>query len=333
MSSAPDFSEILAAWHLPGPLTFAPIEGGANNLTYRVETADGQKYVLRLVLNLADLGRLNFETAIVTQLQAQNLPFTVPAPLPTTSGPYLATIGNHLATLCPFVAGSNPKTVSPALAFQAGLGLGALTQAMAQLDMPQTRNYTLPSPFGDLDKTHPLVTDPVKAVEGLPGEPESKQIVLNMVEEMRREVPPLYEILPQQLIHGDFTRYNALVEGGRLTAILDFEFATWDLRVMELASALPAWAFILLGTGHEWPVIEAFGQGHSQNSPLALIEKEALPALFKLRYVTSLLHFIGRNRQGLSGPEEYERRISYCLKIEKWLVTNRARLEKEIQSW
>lgn len=333
MNSLPDFSEILAAWNLPGPLILTPLDGGTNSLVYRVETANEQKYVLRLILNHADLGRINFETAIVNQLQTQPLPFVVPAPLPTRTGQYLATIGGQLANLWPLVPGRNPDTVTPALAFQAGLSLGALTQAMAQLDLPQTHDYTLPPPYGDLDKAHPFVTDPVKAIEELPVEPETKRILVGMVEEMRREVPPFYEILPQQLIHSDFNRYNVLAEEDLLTGVLDFEYATWDVRVMDLAVALSAWSLPLIESGQEWTVIEAFGKGYSQNSPLAPIEKEALPVLFKLRFVTVLLHFIGRYRQGLSGPDDYERWIGYSLKIEKWLAANQARLEKEIQGW
>jgi len=42
--------------------------------------------------------------------------------------------------------------------------------------------------------------------------------------------------LPHQLIHGDLNASNALAdEAGRICAILDFEFVTYDLRVMEAA--------------------------------------------------------------------------------------------------
>jgi len=42
----------------------------------------------------------------------------------------------------------------------------------------------------------------------------------------------------QKVIHGDFTPSNTLHAGGRLTGIIDFEFAGPDARAMDVASGL-----------------------------------------------------------------------------------------------
>lgn len=43
--------------------------------------------------------------------------------------------------------------------------------------------------------------------------------------------------LPGQVIHGDFTNWNLRFIDGKLSAILDFEFAHWDHRVADFALA------------------------------------------------------------------------------------------------
>ena len=44
-------------------------------------------------------------------------------------------------------------------------------------------------------------------------------------------MPDLYATLPQQLAHEDFDPSNVLMEGARVTGVLDFEFCARDLRV------------------------------------------------------------------------------------------------------
>lgn len=56
--------------------------------------------------------------------------------------------------------------------------------------------------------------------------------------DLQQQVPGLYRSLPQQVIHGDFVARNALMQEGRVTGVLDFEFCAHDLRAMDLAIAL-----------------------------------------------------------------------------------------------
>jgi Ser/Thr protein kinase RdoA (MazF antagonist) len=43
--------------------------------------------------------------------------------------------------------------------------------------------------------------------------------------------------VPALVLHGDFTTWNFLFEGDRLTAVLDFEFSHLDYRVADFALA------------------------------------------------------------------------------------------------
>jgi Ser/Thr protein kinase RdoA (MazF antagonist) len=44
--------------------------------------------------------------------------------------------------------------------------------------------------------------------------------------------------LAKQVIHGDLHFLNVMVEGDKVSGLLDFEFCVYDWRVMELAVAL-----------------------------------------------------------------------------------------------
>ncbi|GHO98789.1 hypothetical protein KSF_088370 [Reticulibacter mediterranei] len=48
----------------------------------------------------------------------------------------------------------------------------------------------------------------------------------------------LYGHLPQQLVHRDYDPSNLLMKDQRVTAVLDFEFAGIDLRIMDVCVAL-----------------------------------------------------------------------------------------------
>ncbi|MFC3988179.1 phosphotransferase enzyme family protein [Actinoplanes siamensis] len=68
-----------------------------------------------------------------------------------------------------------------------------------------------------------------------------------------RWVADTLDRLPAQLVHFDFRSANVLSAGAEVTAILDFEEAQHDHRLVELARAA-----ILLGTRyHDWGPVPA----------------------------------------------------------------------------
>jgi Ser/Thr protein kinase RdoA (MazF antagonist) len=52
-----------------------------------------------------------------------------------------------------------------------------------------------------------------------------------------RELEKRLASLPRLAIHGDFSPWNVLVSGGKLTGLLDFELAHWDTAAADLAFA------------------------------------------------------------------------------------------------
>ncbi|WP_182300980.1 phosphotransferase enzyme family protein [Cohnella cholangitidis] len=107
-----------------------------------------------------------------------------------------------------------------------------------------------------------------------------------------------FRTLPHQLIHGDINHSNSLVSGAdsnRLAAILDFEFCTWDLRVMEIAVMISGF----LNGNDVMAKIELFLRGAGEQLSLDRAEIEAIPSLVRLRNLDVFLHFLGRYWDGV----------------------------------
>jgi Ser/Thr protein kinase RdoA (MazF antagonist) len=325
--SAVDLTLLQRAWGIAGPWRAEPLTRGTNNLVQRIETPSGA-YVLRIYSNTSDLARLHFERGVLAQLAEAQLPFALPAPLPTVDGAYVLDVeaehAQALATLTRYIPGQPPDRDNLHQATAAGEALGLLTQAMVQLDTPAEGISWRSS--GDLAHCHSLVPDPPAAFAELPLPDERRQRLIAGYAWLIERIPALYATLPQQLAHEDFDPSNVLMEGARVTGVLDFEFCARDLRVMDLTVALTWWPVLRFGTGAEWPIIAAFTQGYARHITLTGAEIEALPTLFRLRAYTSLIHRLGRARQGLSTLDEALGRAEAAIAREDWVHSNDVRL-------
>jgi homoserine kinase type II len=195
---------------------------------------------------------------------------------------------------------------------------------MARLDTPAEGISWRSS--GDLARCHPRVPDPPAAFADLPLSDEKRQRLIAGYTWLIERIPDLYATLPQQLVHEDFDPGNVLMEGNRVTGVLDFEFCARDLRVMDLTVALTWWPVRHYGTGAEWPIIAALARGYARHITLTDDEIAALPTLFRLRAYTSLIHRLGRSRQGLSTLEEALNRAEAAIDREDWVHSNDVRL-------
>jgi homoserine kinase type II len=322
-----DLALLQRDWGIEGPWRAEPLTRGTNNLVLHVETPTGS-YVLRVYRNTTDAARLRFERAVLAQLTATRLPFALPTPIPTLDGAFFFAVktehGQSLATLTPYIPGQPPDRDNLDQATAAGEALGRLTLAMAQLDTPAEGISWRSS--GDLARCHPLVRDPPAAFAELPLSEDKRQRLISGYAWLNERILDLYATLPQQLVHEDFDPGNVLMEGTLVTGVLDFEFCARDLRVMDLTVALTWWPVRQYGTGAEWPIIAALARGYARRITLTNDELAALPALFRLRAYTSLIHRLGRSRQGLSTLEEALDRADAALNREDWVQSHHMQL-------
>ena len=121
--------------------------------------------------------------------------------------------------------------------------------------------------------------------------------------------------LPQQLIQGDLLYGNVLAENGRITGVLDFEFASPDIRAMEVAICVTQF----MKTDGMSPFAEPFLRGYGEWRRLSVQEVRALPLLLELRSMASFLHHFGRWRVGAAAAEPARKRLMKFIEEANWL--------------
>lgn len=338
-----DIANLWTAWPIAGPWHTSPLHGGTNNVVWRADAADGQSYVLRLSPDLTRIPRARYEAELLQALSDRGLPFRLPLFLRAHSGDVIVPFEQKqgtpaFATLHPLLPGKlydrPPERNDLPTAAHAGSTLALLDTALATLPhIPLSVGVPALPAFGELARVHPLVPDPLIAVEQLPLEREQGGQIRAYLSSIIAQVPRLYGLLPQQLLHRDYDPGNILVEQRRVTAVLDFEFAGRDLRVLDLCVALSWWPVNLLGTGKEWELIDAFGTAYTQQVSLHEEELLAIPAVFRLRDATSFVHRLGRYLAGMETESHMQDRVQHSLWREAWLTANQQKLLEHVLAW
>ena len=329
-----DTAAVTLAWPHLTPYRTRPLTRGANNTAYLIDGNAG-RFVLRMYRNHADVARLSAEFEILRALQQAPLPFAIPAPIATVDGQlYIeysdAQHGDRLAALFPLLPGKLPNRHDAVLAHAAGEALGQLQQALANVPLP---SEGMIAPLGAFRRRYPALPNLDHILGSLHIDTASAWRILTLHEQLSADLPALYAALPCQLIHGDYDASNVLMEDGRISAILDFEFSSYDLRVLDLTFAVSMWPSELLGSVEEWPIIDALGRGYASQIHLTDGEVAALPTLLQLRNIGTLLHRLMRLTQRLESPDVLTRRIAHTLWREDWLAANREKLIQMVAEW
>ncbi len=331
----PDPTALVAAWPQlgqPDALALAPMRGGTNNTMLRLTSAahGAASYVLRLAAPHHDERRARLEHATLEGLERQGLPFAVPTPIPTADGAPWARLlvagAPAMATLTRLIPGQPPERRDLARAERSGEAIGALDVALAAIELPDWEAALSWRSAGALDGITPLVPDPPAAFATLPISAEARGRLRDGYAALMERLPALYAALPQQLCHEDMATTNLLMDGERVTGILDFEFLARDIRATDLAVALVWWPADMLESGAEWPVIAALARGYARSLRLTAAEIAAIPTLYVMRGYTSLIHRLGRALQGLSPVAHVVARAEAALVWQDWLRASGDRL-------
>ncbi len=96
-----------------------------------------------------------------------------------------------------------------------------------------------------------------------------------------------FSSLRHGVIHGDANDYNVLIEGDRVTGLLDFGDMVHSAIVCELAVAL---AYAVLGEPHPLEAAGAVIRGYHRQNPLEAAEQRALYPLMQARLAASLCY-------------------------------------------
>jgi homoserine kinase type II len=327
--------DLTTIWDVPADTIVTPMEqGGYNNELFKVQAGD-RKLALRVYGNHANPKNIQHELTVLWYLNAKQLPFTVPVPILTRRNEMwtVQQVGRErkLMVLIPFIVGANPPVDNVAQAEAAGEALGILLDAMKTID---TKGLPGPQTVTELGRVHPLVPDPFEAMSCLGSlAPKKYKVRVNAILDCIYEDTKAIKALPHQLTHGDFINGNILLDGTKVTGVLDFENSANNPRAIDLAIAIDTWSWDALGTGNEWARIDALGRGYSRVSKLSDREIALLPSLMLLRNASVLMHLVGRFMANTSPYADVEGWVDAMLRMDAWLTMNGKKLMERARSW
>lgn len=321
-----DALALLSAWSV-GTSTVQRINQGTVNTTFFVETPAG-KFVLKLYNNSITTAQIEYEHSLLTHLQSCDLSFAVPTPVPTSSGETLALVNqNDLLlrfSLQHFISGQPAERKNLAHTHAVSQALGELHYALASFNS-EKQIAQLPA-WGDLYHIHPLITDPLEVPQLLKLNAMQQQSIIKMLTEVVEAAPRLYETLPVQVTHADYLCPNVLVAENRVVGVLDFEFATSDLRLIDYIAALDHFCRFPWKEVPLWEFVQAFSAGYAQHISFTQLELEALTLVWRLQRASCIVYWTGWFLEGKVTHQSVVDAVTNTLLLEDWLKENIANL-------
>jgi homoserine kinase type II len=321
-----DFAAFLDQYNFSETWRAVEEESGMNNTT-RMVYSGTNKYVLRVYDNHRDAQIVRIEHLVLEGLQALKLPFKVPQPVENNRNSTITVSQDgKLAALYRFIEGQRPSPKNPEHIAGLGHAAGLLSQALNEVKPDVVPIY---KPYYEFDEAHGDLTD--QAIRVMAAQSELLSSRTGELQQLLRlrgqllDLKPRIAALPHQWIHGDIVFTNSLCEGDRIVGLLDFEFCTVDVRVMELAVVLSEFPEEEEGTALERTAL--FCRGFGSAARLTMDEIALLPELMKLRMMDVFLHFARRYAEGLDPEQVWDGQIVRASYVCEWIDRNLDKLE------
>ncbi|BAZ47355.1 homoserine kinase (plasmid) [Chondrocystis sp. NIES-4102] len=281
-------------WSFLDNAVYTPVNGGTSNTVYLVDTATAQ-FILKFYSPTVSDSQINYEHSLLRILQQSSLSFKIPAPIPTQDNQTLVAIEtkqqNYRIALLPKLSGKTLDRQNDKQIYAAGLTLGELHHKLILFDS-NGKLAQLPA-WGNLSKIHHLIQKPQNLPQILNLGLEEELLLRKMVDRLIEIVPCLYADLPQQTIHADYISANILVEENIVAGILDFEYATYDLRLLDFLGSLAELASVPWRCTNFKDRVRNFSQGYQKNMILNSLEIEAIPIVWQLQKISTLIYWTG----------------------------------------
>jgi homoserine kinase type II len=251
------------------------IAEGVENSNYLVDTSRG-RFILTLYEKRVAAEDLPYFMALLDHLAAKGLP--VPPAIKDREGREIHELEGRPACLIQFLPGVSVTHPTPDQAHAAGSALGQMHGAVAEFALDRTNSMgsqtwraQLARCGRELDTIEPGLFDRVD-------------------EALDRVLDRWPQHLPKSAVHADLFPDNVLMLGDEVTGLIDFYFASTDIRAYDLAVMHGAWAFDATGREYHPPVGRALINGYLHSFGLSEEERAALPVLAQgaaLRFLLS----------------------------------------------
>jgi len=319
--TAADAATCLKCYPSIGPVSSITLLTGAfHNTLFHVLTEGGEFYlkVLTTHSNLSTEERYEFLDWAAEQFHRVGV--EAPVAIRNAEGNRLTCCGAYPAMLSAAIGGDEFKEERPEQQASAGRVLGLFHRTAAHAPR---RGSSWLKPLGGY-----LLLDG-SLLDDLPDVPEAPVIrhwgdeLLRQSERMAGELTACcYTSLPQSAVHGEVTGKHMRVRGNRVSGVLDFEYACWDARVIDVGRSLICLSCVGPEAEDDAPqrTRSFLGGYESAGWPLQPEEVAALPTLVKVwdfECVTFFIHHIVETRAPIQ-RFDLGARISDCLTRVDW---------------
>lgn len=291
--------DVLQSFALDGA-TLSALDGGLMSQHWLAER-DGARTVVRRYTRGRTVDGIAWEQELTRHAGSRGWPVAEPAR--TAQGGTLVEADGAAWTAAPFLEGSVQEPASPAAYRIRGRLLARLHADLANFDVAQQRPdagklweldaWTVPTGAGSFNEALGALSRVDAELAG--------QVRRYRYRSLRELARLHYPDLPDLPVHGDFQGANLLWIDGRLSGLLDFDFARRDALVTDLATLLipveplePAFAGALVA-------------GYESVRPLGDDEWELFPALARAAVLWWIAVQLARWRT--TGSEDALRRI------------------------
>ena len=262
--SAEALGALLAGYDVGDLVSAKGIAEGVENSNYLVDTTGG-RFILTLYEKRVDATDLPFFMALLDRLADKGLP--VPRAIRDRGGRQIQEVAGRPACLIEFLPGVSVSHPTPAQARATGAALGRMHAALADFTLERP-NALGPAGWHALAERCGADLDRISS--GL------RQRVADELAWLDRNWPAT---LPHSVVHADLFPDNVLMQGDRVTGMIDFYFACSDVRAWDVAVTHSAWCFENDGTGFHADLGAALIAGYDETFGLTPEEQAAFPAL------------------------------------------------------
>lgn len=275
---------------------------GEYDANFRLHTATGQNYLLKIARADEPYELLVFQNAILEYVKAQAPTAQVQQVYPTRRGALIGQVTDqqgqrHFVRLLSYLPGRlfvHTKPHTPQLLRSLGQVMGTLDRALHGFDHPAARRDLK----WDLARAG-WIRDYVHYIP----EPERRDLVLRHLAEYEQVVQPALADLRWSVTHNDANDYNVLVAGSgydaRVVGLIDFGDAVYTPTVCNLAIGL---AYIMLDKPDPLAAAAQVVAGYYAAYPLTPAELAVLYPLALLRLAVSVTNSAYRKSQDPTDP-------------------------------
>lgn len=262
---------------------------GEIDLNYKVVSASGEKFTLKIANPGEAREQLEFQHALIARLAASGLDWQIPRVVPALSGEKITAIkapdgATRLLRLLGWIEGRclaevNPH--SPELLESVGELCGKFGVALAGFEHPAAQRWIKwdPSQAAWTREHLQKITDPAR-----------RQLAAHFLERFERQAVPLFPQLRQSVTYNDANDYNVLVSHDTLNpavpGVIDFGDAVFTHTINELAIAA---AYAAMHKPDPLAAIALLVKGCHRVFPLTEAEVEALFSLVGARLLISVV--------------------------------------------